>query len=102
MLPTMQPVEKSRTKRARATKSFEEVRIGAVRLYFSHFELIAFQLDGSAPVVCAVLRPVTVDMGAFHQQHRLHLEPDKVKWVSKNDFEKKWQEVSEAVFRSAR
>ena len=73
MLPTMQPVEKFRTKRGRATKSFEEVRVGPVRLYFSHFELIAFQLDGAPPVVCAVLRPITVDMG-----------PDQAPWTPRN------------------
>jgi hypothetical protein len=56
MLQTIRPVEASRTKRARATKSFEEVRLGPVRLYFSHFELIAFQLDGSLPVVCMPLK----------------------------------------------
>jgi hypothetical protein len=97
----MQPVEKSRTKRARATKSFEEVRIAPVRLYFSHFELIAFQLDGAPPVVCAVLRPIGVDTGTFVELHRLHLEPDKAKWHSKNNFERKWQEASETVFRAA-
>jgi hypothetical protein len=28
---------------------------------------------------------------------RLHLEPDKSKWCSKHDFEKKWQEISVTV-----
>jgi hypothetical protein len=99
MLPTMHPVEKSRTKRARATKAFEEVRIGPLRLYFSHYELIGFQLDGKLPVVSAPSQPIGVDTGAYVEQNRLHLEPDKSKWCSKHDFEKKWQEISVTVLR---
>jgi hypothetical protein len=97
MLPTMQPVEKSRaTKRGRAIKAFEEVRIGPLRLYFSHFELIVFQLDGKLPVVSAPSQPI----GAIHMEdRRLHLEPDKSKWCSKNDFEKQWEEISATVLR---
>jgi len=102
MLPTMQPMEKSRTKGARTRKRFEEVHIGPVRLYFSHFELIAFQLDGAAPVVCAILKPMTTNTGMFVEHHRLHLEPDKAKWLSRNDFEKRWMEVSEAIFKVVR
>jgi hypothetical protein len=97
MLPTMQPVDMSRTKRARATKSFEEVRIGPVRLYFSHFELIGFHLDGALPVVSAPARPIGVSTGGH--VNRLHLEPDKSKWCPKRDFEKKWQEISDAVLQ---
>jgi hypothetical protein len=100
MLPTMQPMDRSRTKRARATKSFEAVRIGPVRLYFSHFELIGFQLDGAPPVVGAVTRPIGVDTGAYVEGHRLQLEPDRSKWCSKTDFERKWQHVSGAIFRT--
>jgi hypothetical protein len=98
MLPTMRPVVKSRTKRARATKSFEEVRIGPVRLYFSHFELIGFQLDGALPVVCAPLQPIGVDTGAHVVHNRLALEPDKTKWLTKHDFERKWEEVGNTIF----
>ena len=101
MLPTMSPVDPSRTKRARATKSFEEVRIGPVRLYFSHFELIGFQIDGALPVVCASLRPITVDTGAYLERNRLHLEPDRAKWRSKHEFERKWEEVSERLFQAS-
>jgi hypothetical protein len=101
MLPTMQPVEKSRTQRARATKAFEEVRVGRVRLYFSHFELIGFQVDGSPPAVCLPLAPIGVGTSAHVLQHRSHLEPDKSKWCSKQDFEKKWLEVSGAAFQAA-
>ena len=89
MLPTMQPMDTSRTKRARATKSFEQVRVGPLRLYFSHFELIGFQLDGELPVVCVPLKPVGVDTGLHVEHHRLELEPDKAKWLSKHDFEQK-------------
>jgi hypothetical protein len=99
MLPTMQPVEASRTRRARANKAFEVVRVGKTRLYFSHFELIGFQLDGMPPVVCVPLKPIGVDAGAHVEQHRLHLEPDKEKWCSKNEFERKWQELEAAVLR---
>lgn len=94
MLPTMQPVEKSRTKQARATKAFEEVRIGRLGLYFSHFELIGFQLDGAPPVVCVPLEPIGVGTAAHVEQHRHHLEPDKMKWCTKHDFENQWLEVS--------
>ena len=99
MLPTMQPMDTSRTKRARATKSFEQVRVGPMRLYFSHFELIGFQLDGALPVVCVPQKPVGVGTGAHVEQHRLDLEPDKTNWVSKHDFEQKWQEIGNAIFR---
>src|SRR5262245_34790623 len=99
MLPTMQPMDVARTKRARATKSFEEVRIGRVRLYFSHFELIGFRLDGTPPVVRAPSRPVGVGTGGHVEQNRLRLEPDKTKWHSEHDFERKWQEISATVFR---
>ena len=100
MLPTMKPVVASRTKRARATKAFEEVRLGPVRLYFSHFELIGFQLDGALPVACVPLKPITVDTGADVEQHRLHLEPDRTKWCSRHDFEKKWEEISESLLQT--
>jgi hypothetical protein len=99
MLPTMQPIETSRTKRARATKSFEQVRVGPVRLYFSHFELIRFQLDGALPVVCVPIRPVGIGTGGHVEQHRLHLEPDRTKWLSKHEFEQKWHQISSAVFQ---
>ena len=99
MLPTMQPMEASRTKRARMTKAFEVVRIGKTRLYFSHFELIGFQLDGRPPVVCVPLRPISVDTGFHVEQHRLQLEPDKEKWCSKNEFERKWQDLEAAVLK---
>ena len=89
MLPTMQPMDTSRTKRARATKSFEQVRVGPMRLYFSHFELIGFQLDGELTVVCVPLKPVGVGTAAHVEHHRLELEPDKAKWLSKHDFEQK-------------
>ena len=98
MLPTMQPVDKSRTKRARATKSFEEVRIGPVRLYFSHFELIGFQLDGAPPAVCVPLQPIGVGTGGHVEHNRLYLEADNTKWLSKHDFERKWEEVSNTIF----
>lgn len=93
MLPTMQPVETSRTKRARATKAFEVVRVGKIRLYFSHFELIGFQLDGLAPVVRFQSKPIGVNTGAHVEQHRLAIEPDKTKWCSKSDFERRWHEL---------
>lgn len=98
MLPTMQPMIPSRTKQARATKAFEQVRVGPVRLYFSHWELIGFQLDGSAPVVCApVARPgASVDI----ERHRLDIEPDHARWVSRQEFERRWHETGEAVFRT--
>jgi hypothetical protein len=100
MLPTMQPVEASRTRRARATKAFEAVRIGKTRLYFSHFELIGFQLDGMPPVVvCVPLKLIGVYAGVDLELHRLHLEPDKEKWCSKNEFERKWEELEAAVLR---
>lgn len=99
MLPTMKPVDSSRTKRARATKPFEEVRIGAVRLYFSHFELIGFQVDGAVPMVCVPLRRKTLNTGAYVEQHRLHLEPDMAKWCSRHEFEKKWEGIGEMLFR---
>ncbi len=89
----MQPVATSRTKRARATKAFEVVRIGKIRLYFSHFELIGFHLDGQTPVVCVPSKPVGVGTGAHVEQHRLELEPDKANWNSKSDFERKWHEL---------
>jgi hypothetical protein len=98
MLPTMQPVENSsrRTKRGRGINAFEEVRIGPLRLYFSHFELIGFQLDGKPPVVSDPPQPI----GAIHiEARRFHLEPDKSKWCSKNDFEKQWEDISATVFR---
>ena len=101
MLPTMQPVESSRTKRARATKLFEQVRIGPVRLYFSHFELIGFQVDGAHPVVCVPLQFIGVGTGGHVENNRLELEPDKTKWFSKNEFEQKWQEISSGIFRSS-
>ena len=95
----MHPVDTSRTKRARATKAFEEVRFGKVRLYFSHFELIGFQFDGMLPVVSAPSKPSGIDTGAHVEQNRLHLEPDKTKWCSKHDFENKWQELEATVIR---
>ena len=100
MLPTMQPMEASRTKRARATKAFEVVRVGKTCLYFSHFELIGFQLDGMPPVVCVPLNPTGVDARAHVERHRrLHLEPDKEKWCSKNEFERKWQDLEAEVLK---
>ena len=98
MLPTMKPVYTSRTKRARATKAFEEVRVGSARLYFSHFELIGFQLDGGPPVVCEPQRPYTLNTGTHLDQHRLHLEPDQAKWCTLLAFEKKWEEISKTLF----
>jgi hypothetical protein len=92
-------MEASRTKRARATKAFEVVRIGKTRLYFSHFELIGFQLDGMPPVVCVPLRPLTVTGLHVKQHRRFQLEPDKEKWCSKNEFERKWQEIEAAVLK---
>ena len=99
MLPTMQPVDTSRTKRARATKSFEEVRLGSVRLYFSHFELIAFQVDGSDPVVLVPSKAIGVGTGGHVEGNRLHLEPDKEKWLKKGEFEKKWEAASQSVLK---
>jgi hypothetical protein len=61
-------------------------------LYFSDFELIGFQLDGKMPVVSA---PSTPNV----EGNRPHLEPDKSKWCSKHDFEKKWEEISVTVLR---
>jgi hypothetical protein len=90
-------MDKSRTKRARATKSFEAVRIGPVRLFFSHFELIGFQLDGEQPAVCVPLKRITINTGSHVERNRLDLEPDKSKWLSKNEFERKWEEVSAGV-----
>jgi hypothetical protein len=99
MLPTMQPMDTSRTKRARATKSFEQVRVGPLRLYFSHFELIGFQVDGALPIVCAPLKPIGITTGSHVEHHRLELEPDKARWLSKIDFELEWREISRAVFQ---
>jgi hypothetical protein len=99
MLPTSQPMEPSRTKRARASKCFEEVRIGAVRLYFSHFESIGFQLDGALPAVRVPSSRPGVNLPIHVEQNRLCLEPDKTKWLSKHDFEMKWEEISNAVFQ---
>jgi hypothetical protein len=98
MLPTMQPIESLRTKRARATKSFEAVHTRRVCLYFSHFELVGFQVYGAPPVVCMPLKPVGPDTGAHVELNRLQLEPDKSKWDSKQDFESKWEDVSRSVF----
>jgi hypothetical protein len=94
MLPTMRPMEHSRTKRARVMKQFEEVRIGPIRLYFSYFELIGFQVDGFAPVVCG---PTTVDAGSNLDPRRLQLEPDNAKWLPKHAFEAEWEKISGAV-----
>jgi hypothetical protein len=72
------------------------VRFGRVRLFFSHFELIAFQLDDWALVV-VVPEPST----ASHvEADRKHLEPDK-KCLTTEQFEAKWQEVAEEVLGSA-
>jgi hypothetical protein len=98
MLPTMKPVYKSRTKRARAMKAFEEVRVGSARLYFSHFELIGFQLDGEPPVVCEPQRPYTLDTAHHVDENRLHLEPDQAKWSTLSAFEKKWREIRKMLF----
>jgi hypothetical protein len=97
MLPSMQPMIPSRTKRARATKAFEQVRIGPVRLYFSHWELIGLQVDGSPPVVCGLETRPGVTTPGHAEQHRRGLEPDESRWVARQEFERRWQEVG-AVF----
>lgn len=99
MLPKMEPVERSRTKNARATKLFEIVRVGILRLFFSHFELIAFQVDGESLIVCEPLRPISVGTGGHVAGNRLQLQPDKSKWLDKDAFEKKWHEASKSVLR---
>jgi hypothetical protein len=76
-------------------KAFEEVRIGPVRLFFCLFELIGFKLDGDPPVVCVPSSPA-VD---FVDPNRLVLEADQIKWVSRNDFETKWEEMYWSVFQ---
>lgn len=93
----MRAVLPSRTKRARATKAFEEVRVGSVRLYFSHFELIGFQRDGHPPVVCAPPKPIGPTTSADIEQHRRHLEPDPAKWLTRNDFERVWEDMGTAA-----
>jgi hypothetical protein len=95
VLPTMQPVVKSRTRRARAMKAFEEVRIGPVRLFFCLFELIGFKLDGDPAVVCVPSSPVV----EFVDPNRLVLEANQTKWVSRNEFEQKWEEMYWSVFQ---
>jgi hypothetical protein len=57
MPPTMQPMQSSRTKRARMYKRFEVVQVGPIRLYFSHFQLIGFESDKTKIVVCAPVTP---------------------------------------------
>lgn len=99
MLPTMQPLDPSRTKRARAAKAFEVLRIGPVRLYFSHFELIGFQVDGSPPVVRVAAKAAGVDVGGHVEQHRLRLEPDRSKWYAEFDFERAWEAAFADLFR---
>jgi len=96
MLPSMQPMDPARTKSARATKLFEAVRLGPVRLYFSHFELIGFQVDGSPPVV----RVKGTGSNADHvERHRLRLEPDRTKWLAEIDFERAWEAAYADLFR---
>jgi hypothetical protein len=97
MPPTMQPMMTSRTKRARMYKRFELVHVGPIRLYFSFFELIAFESDKTKVVVGAPSK-ASANEGEMNQ-HRLMLEPDKAKWVSPSDFSEKWTEVSEIYFK---
>ena len=68
-------MEISRSSRARATKLFEAVRIGAVRLHFSHFELIGFQLDGDLPVVTV---PLGQGSGCRRFSHQFWCESKKI------------------------
>jgi hypothetical protein len=85
MLPTMQLLTGS--------KKTQVVRIG-LRLYFGYMNLIAFQLDGQAPVVCSN------DHGRLTTaNHLLMLEPDKSKWVSELDFTRQWLIASKMVFQ---
>lgn len=95
----MLPVEISRTKRARATKAFEEVGFGPLVLYFCNFELIGFGIDGTPPFVCFPSKVLGVDSGVFADLNRQYLEPDKAKWLSKCEFEMKWEEISEQIFK---
>jgi hypothetical protein len=97
MPPTMQPMQTSRTKRARMYKRFEVVQVGPIRLFFSHFQLIGFESDKTKIVVCA---PVTPSGGnECDIAHCAFLEPDKSKWVSQSVFSEKWTEVSSVNFK---
>jgi hypothetical protein len=86
MLPTMKSFTQS--------SSALVVRIGPLQLFFSYEILIAFQIDGNAPVVCENVtgRTTTTD-------HLLRLEPDKSKWLSQLDFTRKWLQASKMVFK---
>lgn len=100
MLPSMQPMIASRTKRARATKSFEVVRVGNLQLFFSHYELIGFQFDEQSPVVAAPTSAASVSTPSFVRQHRLRLESDERKerkWHSRVEFERKWNAVKSVL-----
>ncbi len=99
MLPKMSNVHPCRTKLTRKTKLFEELRIGALRLFFSHFELIAFELDGKPPVVCMPPEPRGVETAGHIEDDRKHLESDKAKWIAKAEFERQWEAVAATLFR---
>ena len=99
MPPTMQPMLKARTKQSRKTKCFEVVNVGPLRLYFSHFELIAFESDKTKFVVCAPIGSSNVATSAGREEHRLILEPDKSNWVSGPEFSRKWTKVADTYFK---
>lgn len=86
MRPTMQLLTES--------KKTQIVRIGPLRLYFGYLNLIAFQLDGQAPVVCANDHGRTTTA-----RHLVMLEPNKSKWVSELEFARQWLAVSKMVFQ---
>jgi hypothetical protein len=86
MLPTTQLLTDS--------KKTQIVRVGPLRLYFGYLNLIAFQVDGEPPVVCAN------DYGRITTaRHLSMLESDKTKWVAELEFARRWLEISKMVFQ---
>lgn len=96
MPPTMQPMMKSRTKRARGTKNFECVHVGPIRLYFSCWQLIGIESDKTKIVV---LGGATLTTPGDGYRHRRALEPDESKWLSPTEFSEKWATVSEIYLK---
>jgi hypothetical protein len=86
MLPTMQALKGSRTGHV--------VRVGPLRLFFSFYHLIAFQVDGEPPTVS-----VNCHGRQTTEKHLKVIEPDGTKWVTDQEFAKRWLVASRAIHR---